>query len=251
MHLYNDNEPFVCAWLRKLIDAGELSPGDVCADSINDLDPARLATYTQVHLFAGIGGWPLALKLAGWPDDLAVWTGSCPCQPFSCAGRGLGVNDPRHLWPVMLSHIAKCRPPVVFGEQVASAAGREWLTGVRADLEALGYVVGASDLCAAGEGAPHIRQRLYWGACDTKRYKQSGAQSRGGSSGRVGTGRQSISWNESWELALSRLRVMDDGLPRCVAATDAARNAIVPQVAATFIQAFVEAINDLILANTL
>jgi DNA (cytosine-5)-methyltransferase 1 len=62
----------------------------------------------------------------------------------------------------MLGLIAKFRPPVVFGEQVASKLGRIWLARVRLDLERMGYAVGAADLCAAGVGAPHVRQRLFW-----------------------------------------------------------------------------------------
>jgi len=116
----------------------------------------------RCHWFAGIGGWEYALALAGWPDSEPVWTGSCPCQPFSSAGRNEGVLDERHLWPAFRRLIAERRPPVIFGEQVASRAGRAWLAGVRLDLEALGYAVGAADLCAASAGAPHIRQRLYW-----------------------------------------------------------------------------------------
>src|SRR5690606_26725034 len=124
--------------------------------------PEDLVGYTQCHFFAGIGGWPYALRLAGWPDDWPVWTGSCPCQPYSQAGSRKGDDDPRALWWAWRWLIDQCRPPVVFGEQVASKAGREWLAGVRTDLEAMGYAVGAADLCAAGVGAPHIRQRLWW-----------------------------------------------------------------------------------------
>src|SRR5690606_5734874 len=94
-----------------------------------------------------------------------VWTGSCPCQPYSSAGARKGDDDPRALWWAWRWLIDQCRPAVIFGEQVASKDGREWLSGVRADLEAMGYVVGAADLCAAGVGAPHIRQRLFWVAC--------------------------------------------------------------------------------------
>lgn len=108
------------------------------------------------------GGWDLALQLARWPADREVWTGSCPCQPFSAAGKRRGLADERHLWPEFFRLIAWCRPPVIFGEQVASADGRLWLSGVRAEMEALGYAVWAVDTCAAGVGAPHIRQRLYW-----------------------------------------------------------------------------------------
>ena len=165
MHLYNEIERLPAQWLRNLADAGYID-GPVTVDerSITDLTAADIADATQVHLFAGIGGWSHALKLAGWPAEQPVWTGSCPCQPFSVAGKGAGTDDARHLWPEMRRLIGECLPPVVFGEQVASRAGREWLAGVRADLEAMGYAVGAADLCAASAGAPHIRQRLYWGA---------------------------------------------------------------------------------------
>src|SRR5690606_16537880 len=81
---------------------------------------------------------------------------------FSVAGLGRAEADARHLWPEFLRLIEDGRPAVVFGEQVASKDGRRWLARVRADLEALDYAVGAADLCAAGVGPPHIRQRLYF-----------------------------------------------------------------------------------------
>lgn len=159
---YNEIDPFAAQWLRNLIDAGHIAPGVVDERSIEDIHPEELHGFTQCHFFAGIGGWSLALRLAGWPDDEPVWTGSCPCQPFSSAGKGAGFADERHLWPAFHHLIAERRPPVVFGEQVAGGAGRSWLSLVRADLEALGYAVGAGDICAASLGAPHIRQRLFW-----------------------------------------------------------------------------------------
>lgn len=162
MNYYNEFDPKAAAWLRELIKGGHIANGVVDERSITDVQPDELREYTQCHFFAGIGGWSYALRLAGWPDDRPVWTGSCPCQPFSCAGKQLGTADKRHLWPDFRRLIAECRPANVFGEQVASAAGREWLAGVRADLEGVGYAVGAADLCAAGVGAPHIRQRLFW-----------------------------------------------------------------------------------------
>ena len=124
--------------------------------------PDDLAGYRQCHFFAGIGVWSHALRLADWPDDRPVWTGSCPCQPFSAAGARKGSDDHRHLWPEFARLIGERRPSVVFGEQVASKDGRAWLHAVRSDLEGMGYAVGAADLCAAGVGAPHIRQRLHW-----------------------------------------------------------------------------------------
>jgi DNA (cytosine-5)-methyltransferase 1 len=159
---YNEIDSYAVQWLRNLIAAGHIAPGDVDDRSIVDVRPADLRGYTQCHFFAGIGGWSRALRLAGWPDDRPVWTGSCPCQPFSIAGTKYGTDDARHLWPEFARLIAERSPPVVFGEQVASKDGRGWLAGVRVDLEELGYAVGAADLCAAGAEAPHIRQRLYW-----------------------------------------------------------------------------------------
>ena len=159
---YNENDPKAAEWIRQLIKAGLIEPGDVDERSIEDVRPADLTGYRQAHFFAGIGGWPYALRLAGWPDDRPVWTGSCPCQPFSQAGTGKGTDDPRHLWPHWRWLIDQQRPAIIFGEQVASKDGRHWLAGVRADLETLGYGFGAADLCAAGIGAPHIRQRLWW-----------------------------------------------------------------------------------------
>lgn len=159
---YNEHDPFAAAWLRELIADGLIAPGDVDERSITEVMPDDLRGYTQCHFFAGIGGWSYALRLAGWPDDRPVWTGSCPCQPFSAAGKQQGEADSRHLWPEFRRLLAECRPAIAVGEQVASALGRDWLAGVRADLEDLGYAVGAADLCAAGAGAPHIRQRLFW-----------------------------------------------------------------------------------------
>jgi DNA (cytosine-5)-methyltransferase 1 len=162
MNYYNEFDHKAAAWLRELIKAKLIPDGYVDERSIADVKPAELAGFTQCHFFAGIGGWSLALQLAGWPEDREVWTGSCPCQPFSCAGRQRGESDERHVWPEFKRLISECRPAIIFGEQVASKLGREWLAGVRTDLEKLAYEVGAADLCAAGVRAPHIRQRLYW-----------------------------------------------------------------------------------------
>lgn len=165
---YNDLDPFVCAWLRELIKAGLLPDGEVDERSILEIRAEELKGFRQCHFFAGIGGWPLAFRRAGIEEAEGYWSGSCPCQPLSSAGQHKGHADHRHLWPAFYRLIAECTPPVVFGEQVASEDGREWLAGVRADLEAVGYAIGSADLCAAGIGAPHIRQRLYWVADSQK-----------------------------------------------------------------------------------
>ena len=171
MNYYNEIDPYAAQWLRNLIDAGHIAPGIVDERSITDVKPADLAGYTQCHFFAGIGVWSHALRQSGWPDSRPVWTGSCPCQPFSTAGNQKGTADERHLWPVWFNLIRECRPPVVFGEQVEAAIRHGWLDLVQADLEGEDYACGAVGIPAAGVGAPHIRQRLFFMAdADSGRY---------------------------------------------------------------------------------
>lgn len=162
MNYYNEIDPKAAAWLRELITDGLIPKGEVDERSITDVSPGDLSGFTQCHFFAGIGGWAHALHLAGWPESRSVWTGSCPCQSFSCAGKGQGQDDPRHLWPHFYRLIRECRPECVFGEQVKAAIGFGWLDGVCGDLEKEGYAVGSHVLGAHSVGAPHIRQRLYW-----------------------------------------------------------------------------------------
>ena len=276
---YNEIDPFAAAWLRNLIRGSLIADGDVDERSIADVDAADLRSFDQCHFFAGIGGWSYALRLAGWPDNRPVWTGSCPCQPFSVAGKGKGTADERHLWPEFYRLIAECRPAIVFGEQVASRAGREWLSGVFADLEGVGYAGAGADLCAAGVGAPHIRQRLYWvGVADAEglgrrgwaddedegRRQQSFADPCEGSgdvadaddAGREG--RQllperpderapwahGVEWRRGADgkerRVKSGVRLLVDGAPNRVGRLRGYGNAIVPQVAAAFVSAIME-----------
>jgi DNA (cytosine-5)-methyltransferase 1 len=176
---FNEIDPFAVKWLQRLYQ-------DAWVDerSIVNVLPADLVGYRRHHFFAGISGWEYALSLAGWPDDRPVWTGSCPCQPFSSAGKGKGEEDERHLWPAFRRLVAECRPAALFGEQVSSKLGIEWLAGVRTDLETLGYAVGAADLPAACVGAPHRRQRLFWVAHrQEQRQSQRLADGGGGDEG--------------------------------------------------------------------
>lgn len=175
---YNDNEPYVAQWLRNLIAAGHLPSGDVDERSIKDIKPSDLKGYIACHFFAGIGGWPLALKLAGWPENREVWTGSCPCQPLSVAGDMRGEDDPRHLWPDFKRLISKRRPAIVFGEQVTGSPW--WLANVRSDLEALGYAVGTEPVEAASAGADHFRDRYWFVADRDGEYPSAKGLQRGG-----------------------------------------------------------------------
>jgi DNA (cytosine-5)-methyltransferase 1 len=200
---YNEFDPHAAAWLKQLISENLIPDGEVDERSIADVQANDLRGFDQCHFFAGIGGWPLALRLAGIEDDFHVWTGSCPCPPFSVAGKkkscpdcgeisllphpyrtGVFVcnscrhewhADDRHLWPEFHRLIKECKPAIVFGEQVAGKDGELWLAGVRATLEILGYGVGAANLGAHSAGAYHQRQRLFWVAdgygigCDRRR----------------------------------------------------------------------------------
>ncbi|HBT0796160.1 TPA: DNA cytosine methyltransferase [Klebsiella pneumoniae] len=159
---YNEIDPFAAQWLRNLIAAGHIAPGEVDERSIEDVTPDDLRGFTQCHFFAGIGVWSHSIRLAGWPDDRPVWTGSCPCQPFSAAGKGDGFADERHLWPHFFHLISERRPQHVFGEQVAGGNANTWFDLVQADLEGLGYAFGLVPFTSAGIGAPHIRERAYW-----------------------------------------------------------------------------------------
>lgn len=162
MNYYNEFDKHAAQWLRNLIAGGMIPAGDVDERSIEDVRASDLRGYTQCHFFAGIGGWSEALRLAGWQADRPVWTGSCPCQPFSVAGRRKGTDDKRHLWPIWHELIKACKPPVIFGEQVDAAIKHEWLDTVAKDLESDCYTFGAGIIPAAGIGAPHIRKRLWF-----------------------------------------------------------------------------------------
>ncbi len=186
---YNEFDPYAAQWLRNLIKAGHIAPGYVDERSIIDVKPEDLTEFTQCHFFAGTGAWSLALRNAGWSDDKPVWTGSCPCQPFSVAGNQRGQLDERHLAPVWLNLIKERKPSILFGEQVAGAISKNWLDDLFNELEAEGYACGAAVLPACSVGAPHIRQRLTFGA---KRLAHSNSKffDRSGS---VGAGRRNES----------------------------------------------------------
>ena len=164
MNYYNEWDKGAAAWLRELIKQGHIPFGVVDERSITEIRPEDLDGFTQCHFFAGIGGWPLALRLAGVSEDAHLWTGSPPCQPFSAAGKQLGQFDPRHLAPVFLDLISECRPPVRFGEQVAPAIAKSWMCDLQTHLEREDYAVGFAVLPACSVGAPHKRDRLFFGA---------------------------------------------------------------------------------------
>jgi len=153
-------------------------------------------------LFSGIGGFDLAAEWMGWENifhcewhefgqqilkhywpkaisyeditktdfsihrgKIDILTGGFPCQPYSSAGKRLGKEDDRHLWPEMLRAIREIAPKYVVGENVfglLSWNGGLVFNEVQADLEAEGYEVQPCVLPAASVGAPHRRDRIWF-----------------------------------------------------------------------------------------
>ncbi len=237
---YSEHDPFAAAWLRELIKAGLIADGEVDERDIQDVQPGDLAGFTQCHFFAGIAGWSYALRLAGWADDRPVWTGSCPCQPWSVAGANQGSDDSRDLWPTWRRLIAECRPVSVFGEQVASADAVLWIDRVAEDMEGMGYALGAFVLPASSVGAPHRRDRFYFVADADS----ANAERRDSFLWRdQGTQQMGLHWAFSeWQGGLVSSGGVDDGISDGVAKRiiNGYGNAIVPQVAAQFIGAYLD-----------
>lgn len=222
---YNEIDPYAAQWLRNLIAKNLIAPGDVDERSIVDVQPDDLKGYKQCHFFAGIGGWSYAARLAGYPDDRELWTGSCPCQPFSEVGLRRGKEDERHLWPDWFRLIRSIRPSVVFGEQVPEAVPLGWLDEVSVDFESEGYSVGAAVLSACVVEAWQERERLWFMACS------NGEQVERSSEPRL----ERNPWPPEPDVA----RVAH-GVPNHRSIVRAFGNAIVPQVAAEVIGAYME-----------
>jgi len=158
---YNDNDPYCCRVLRKQVAAGNLPGGMVDGRDVEDIDFTELAGYRQVHLFAGIGGIPLGLRLAHVPDTLSILTGGFPCQDISRAGRRAGIHGDRSsLWREIAHAVCDLRPRFVLVENTPSLLVRG-MSVVLGDLAALGYDAEWDCLPAASFGAPHIRDRLF------------------------------------------------------------------------------------------
>ena len=260
---YNEHDSFAAQWLRNLIAAGEIPEGDVDERDIQKVQGSDLEGFDQVHLFAGIAGWSLALKLAGWPDDRPVWTGSCPCQPFSVAGKQGGLQDHRHLWPAMFDLIKERRPPAVCGEQVVEAIKSGWLDLVFDNLESEGYACWTLCIDASIFGAKHKRHRLYWAGIVPDAISPQGDLQHGRPGGLREQGRNGLDAGKeairsthgetdpnnasrflprAWATGpgeIGSIPFMADGLSvsvaRCIG------NSIMPQVAAEFIGAYMEA----------
>lgn len=164
---YNEVDPFAAGVLKRRIADGSLPPGEVDERDVRTVQAADLAGYSQVHLFAGVGGFGLAARLAGWPDDRPLWTGGYPCQPFSVAGLRLGTSDGRYLWPecARLLGAVAARPAWCLFENVDGHRDLG-LDRTLFDLEALGYAGRPYWIPACAVEAPHERMRVWIVATD-------------------------------------------------------------------------------------
>ncbi len=253
MRLYTDIDPFCCEVLRARVADGGLPPGEVWERDIKTLTAEELKPFTQIHLFAGIGGSPLGLKWAGWPDEWSIVTGGFPCQPVSVAGKGLAQKDDRWLWPEMHRVIDIVRPDWIVAENVPGLRTRG-VDIVLGDLERSGYgawalVVGADDV-----GAPHRRKRVWIVGManahptrfdgqarhllETCEVGGSPVQPRGslGFRSLAGRGRSDFRWPSPPDVCR-----VDDGIPGWVDRLEALGNSQVPQVVEVIARAMIAA----------
>jgi DNA (cytosine-5)-methyltransferase 1 len=268
MNYYNEWDKPTANWLRELIKRKLLPEGYVDERSITEVTASDLEGFTQCHFFAGIGGWSRALQLCRIPSTVKLWTGSPPCQPFSQAGSQRGKFDERHLAPTFLKLIDQCKPPIVFGEQVAKAVEDGWLDDLHVEFEKQGYAIGTSILSGGIVGAPHKRERLFFGAIrsvvDSNRHEYWSKVFRG--NGKA-YGTEIIDWKEifeswksmgtgsnvlgSWDSGRPNLcrdgkfRIIEPSIPLLVNGISSGMgrlrgfgNAIIPPLAASFIQDF-------------
>lgn len=142
--------------------------------------------------------WPKAITYADITKTdftihrgkIDILTGGFPCQPYSTAGKRLGKEDDRHLWPEMLRAIREIKPRYVVGENVSGLLS--WNGGlvfdeVQADLEAQGYEVQPVLLPAASVNAPHRRDRIWFVAYSRHAGQERGVEkiAQGGSEPRI------------------------------------------------------------------
>src|SRR5271156_2014557 len=160
-HLYSEHNPYRAAVLRERIEDGLLPKGVVDERDIEVIPDEDFLGYTQIHLFAGIGGFPLGLRLAGFPEDRRIVSGGFPCQDISNAGKRAGITGTRsRLWREMGRCVRVVRPELVFVENVAALLGRG-MGVVLGDLAEIGYDAIGDCISATDVGAPHLRRRIW------------------------------------------------------------------------------------------
>lgn len=216
---YNEFDDETASWLEDNIRRGLVAPGHVDRRDIRDVQPHDLKGYAQHHFFAGIGGWSLAARMAGWVDSRPLWSASLPCQPFSTAGLRQGADDPRHCGPDFCRLVDAARPPCIVGEQVSGQAGYDWFDGISSALEASRFLSRTVDIPACAVDSPQQRNRLYWVAVAAELLNLADDQGqRGGAGfrdqGQAGHGRGEPSNGHGGDRARAMGRPVVEGLER-------------------------------------
>jgi DNA (cytosine-5)-methyltransferase 1 len=241
---YNENRKSAARILKRLVEEKLIPAGEVDDRSITDVAASDLIGFDQCHFFAGIGGWPLALRIAGWPDSRPVWTGSCPCQPFSStAFKSTAQQDERHLWPDFDRLISECEPDEIFGEQVDEAVAAGWVDDAFHDLEEKGYACATIVLPALSVGASFEGQRLYFVASTAGDRQPGPRQSQQSIDNAARFFREADPLIHAFQgNALPYVCSQHDGIPTKLAREylHGAGNAIVPLMAAEFIGAYLD-----------
>lgn len=132
---FSEIEAYACANLVAKMEAGLLDAAPI---------------WTDVKTFP----WE------SFRDRVDLLSGGYPCQPFSCAGKRIGADDPRHLWPHIARGIALMRPKICFFENVEGHISIG-LREVIVDLESMGYRSTWGIFSAEEVGAPHRRKRVF------------------------------------------------------------------------------------------
>jgi DNA (cytosine-5)-methyltransferase 1 len=202
---------------------------------------------THGSLFSGIGGFELAAQWMDWDNifhcewnefgqkvlkhhfpksisyeditktdfsihrgTIDILTGGFPCQPYSTAGKRLGKEDERHLWPEMLRAIREIEPRWVVGENVrglVSWSGGLVFEEVQTDLEAQGYSVQPFLLPAASVNAPHRRDRIWFVAHSNNNRNSNGFRQVQNENGKISK------WNDNAKSSNSDKRNIWDSFP--------------------------------------
>jgi len=163
---YNDIDSYCCKVLQKHIDNGNLPGGHVDERDIRTVHATDFMGYDHIHLFAGIGGFPLGMSWANYPTWLRTLTGGFPCQDISNSGKRVGITGERSgLWKEMYRLIQEStdcygRFDFILIENVSALLGRG-LDTVLIDLTQAGYDAQWTTLRASDFGAPHQRERVF------------------------------------------------------------------------------------------
>lgn len=175
MILYTDIEPFCCNVLRARVADGGLLPGDVWERDVRTLTADELKPYTQVHLFCGVGGFPLGVQMAG-ASHVPMVTAGFPCVDISRMGRRAGLSGERSgLYRAAIGALRVAPSSYGILENVAAITERGMGT-VLADLAAIGRDAEWDCLSPCMFGVRQRRDRCFFVAHPHRRKRAESRQ---------------------------------------------------------------------------